>query len=144
VSSLRRPNFIRREWQPLLNVAELPKVGFNTLRHTTATDGLPMGLRGEIVQTRLDHAQIATTVDMYSDVLPELEEMAADLLDAERGFRVEGVLQVPINEHTPRSPEAPEGVRACVSGGPISPIAYGMASARREDAILGVTIRAVG
>jgi hypothetical protein len=34
-------------------------------------------------ETRLGHSQIATTIDTYSDVLPELDEMAADLLDAE-------------------------------------------------------------
>ena len=67
----------------MLKAAELPKVGFNTLRHTMATDGLRMGLHGKVVQTRLGHSQIATTIDTYSDVLPELDEMAADLLDAE-------------------------------------------------------------
>ena len=42
-----------------------------------------MGLHGKVVQTRLGHSQISTTIDTYSGVLPELDEMAADLLDAE-------------------------------------------------------------
>ena len=80
---LRRSNFIRREWRPLLKVCKLPIVGFNTLRHTMATDGLRMGLHPKVVQTRLGHAQIGTTLDVYTDALPELDAEAADLLDAE-------------------------------------------------------------
>ncbi|HIL99925.1 MAG TPA: site-specific integrase, partial [Myxococcales bacterium] len=80
---LRRSNFIRREWKPLLEGAELPSIGFNVLRHTMATDGLLLGLHRKVVQTRLGHSQISTTRDIYSDALPELDAMAADLLDAE-------------------------------------------------------------
>ena len=58
-------------------------MGFNVLRHTMATDGLRMGLHGKVVQTRLGHSQISTTLDIYSDALPELDEMAAELLDQE-------------------------------------------------------------
>ena len=79
---LRRSNFIRREWRPLLEAAELPTVGFNTFRHTMATDGLRMGLHAKVVQTRLGHAQIGTTLDVYTDALPELDTEAANLLDA--------------------------------------------------------------
>lgn len=80
---MRRSNFIRREWKPLLEAAELPEVGFNTLRHTMATDGLLKGLHGKVVQTRLGHSQISTTIDTYSDALPELDMMAAELLEEE-------------------------------------------------------------
>ncbi|HIG72113.1 MAG TPA: hypothetical protein EYQ46_19075 [Myxococcales bacterium] len=79
---LRRSNFIRREWRPLLEAAELPTVGFNTFRHTMATDGLRMGLHAKVVQTRLGHAQIGTTLDVYTDALPELDTEAANRLDA--------------------------------------------------------------
>jgi integrase len=58
-------------------------VGFNTLRHTMATDGLRKGLHAKVVQSRLGHSQISTTLDIYSDALPELDELAADLLDEE-------------------------------------------------------------
>ena len=80
---LRRSNFIRREWRPLLDAAALPTVGFNVLRHTMATDGLRKGLHAKVVQTRLGHAQISTTIDIYTDALPELDALAAELLDAE-------------------------------------------------------------
>ena len=58
-------------------------LGFNVLRHSMATDGLRMGLHAKVVQTRLGHSQISTTLDIYSDALPELDVMAADLLDNE-------------------------------------------------------------
>ncbi len=80
---LRRSNFIRREWKPLLEETKLPDVGFNVLRHTMATDGLLKGLHGKVVQTRLGHAQISTTIDTYSDALPELDAHAAELLEEE-------------------------------------------------------------
>ena len=35
-----------------------------------------------VVQTRLGHARVSTTIDLYTDALPELGEMAAHLLDA--------------------------------------------------------------
>jgi integrase len=38
---------------------------------------------GKVVQTRLGHAHISTTIDIYSDALPELDALAADLLDEE-------------------------------------------------------------
>jgi integrase len=68
-ATLRQSNFIRREWQPLLEFAELPPVGFNRLRHTMATDGLRMGLQVKVVQTWLGHAHSSTTLDIYSDAL---------------------------------------------------------------------------
>ena len=36
-----------------------------------ATDGLRMGLHPKVVQTRLGHAQIGTTLDVYTDALIE-------------------------------------------------------------------------
>ncbi|MDE0911115.1 MAG: tyrosine-type recombinase/integrase [Myxococcota bacterium] len=60
----------------------MPLGGFNVLRHTMATDGLRIGLHGKVVQTRLGHSKISTTLDIYSDALPEPDESAADLLEA--------------------------------------------------------------
>ena len=47
------------------------------------TDGLLEGLHGKVVQTRLGHSLISTTIDTYSDALPELDAIAAELLDDE-------------------------------------------------------------
>ncbi len=41
-----------------------------------------MGLHAKVVQTRLGYAQIGTTLDVYTDALPELDTEAANRLDA--------------------------------------------------------------
>ena len=48
-----------------------------------ATDGLRKGLHAKVVQGRLGHSKISTTMDIYSDALPELDELAADILEEE-------------------------------------------------------------
>ena len=48
-----------------------------------ATDGLRKGLHAKVVQSRLGHSKISTTMDIYSDALPELDELAADILEEE-------------------------------------------------------------
>ena len=78
---LRRSNFGRKHWHPLLERAELPKMGFHSLRHTMATTGLSNGLHAKVIQERLGHARISQTLDTYSHVIPELHEEAASVLE---------------------------------------------------------------
>lgn len=78
---LRRSNFARNEWHPLLERAELPKMGFHSLRHTMATTGLTNGLHAKVIQERLGHSRISQTLDTYSHVIPELHEEAASVLE---------------------------------------------------------------
>ena len=52
-------------------------VTFRNLRHTHATLLLADGVHPKIVQERLGHAKIATTLDTYSHVLPGLQREAA-------------------------------------------------------------------
>jgi integrase len=78
---LRRSNFGRKQWHTLLERAELPKMGFHSLRHTMATTGLTNGLHAKVIQERLGHARISQTLDTYSHVIPELHEEAASVLE---------------------------------------------------------------
>jgi len=64
------------------------------------------------------------------------EERLRVLADEEQGFRVEGTLYVPLTRETPGERELHRASLACGSGGAIRPVAYGGASACREDAIL--------
>ncbi len=52
------------------------------LRHTCATLLLKRGVNPKIVQERLGHASITLTLDTYSHVLPDMQEGAADELQA--------------------------------------------------------------
>ncbi len=78
---LRKSNFERRVWKPLLAKAALPHFRFHDLRHTAATLLLAAGEHPKIVQERLGHSQISLTMDTYSHVLDGMQNGAADKLD---------------------------------------------------------------
>jgi len=78
---LRKSNFIRRSFKPLLRKAGLPDIRFHDLRHTAATLLLARGVNPKVVQERLGHANVSLTLDVYSHVLPSMQQDAADRLD---------------------------------------------------------------
>ena len=67
-------NLLRRSFRPLLNKANLPPIRFHDLRHSTATLLLTLGTHPKIVQELLGHSQISVTMDVYSHILPTLQE----------------------------------------------------------------------
>jgi len=77
-----RGNLVRRHFLPLLAKADLPRVRFHDLRHTSATLLLSQGAHPKVVQERLGHSTIAVTLDVYSHVLPTMQQQAADQLQA--------------------------------------------------------------
>lgn len=79
---LRRPDFQRRSFKPMLKRAGLPNIRFHDLRHTSATLLLSQGVHPKVVQERLGHSQISVTLDVYSHVLPGMQRDAADKLGA--------------------------------------------------------------
>jgi integrase len=70
-----------RSFKALLKEAGLPEIRFHDLRHTAATLMLQQGVHPKIVQERLGHSQISLTLDIYSHVLPTMQEEAARKLD---------------------------------------------------------------
>ena len=79
---LRKSNFGRREWKPLLKAAGVPDYQFKSLRHTMATMALTHGVHGKTVQERLGHSSIVLTLDTYSSVIPEVAQEAAAVLES--------------------------------------------------------------
>jgi integrase len=57
--------------------AALPKLSLHGLRHTHATLLLQAGVPAKIVQERLGHRSITTTMDIYSHVTPGMDADAA-------------------------------------------------------------------
>ena len=55
----------------------LCNVRLHDLRHAHATILLQQGVHPKIVQERLGHSSVSTTLDIYSHVLPGLQEAAA-------------------------------------------------------------------
>lgn len=58
---------------------------FHDLRHTHATLLLRQGINPKIVAERLGHASIGTTMDLYSHVLPDMQEESVRKLDEALG-----------------------------------------------------------
>lgn len=67
-------------------------VRFHDLRHSYATLMLAAGVHPKIVSEALGHSTVSITLDLYSHVLPGLQEAAAKQLDA---VLPEGVRAVP-------------------------------------------------
>jgi integrase len=78
---LRKSNFTRNVFKPLLQKAGLPPVRFHDLRHTAATLRLLLGDHPKVVKELLGHSQINLTMDTYSHVLPTLQKESAARLD---------------------------------------------------------------
>ena len=57
-----------------LKKAGLPNIRFHDLRHSSATMLLGMQVHPKIVQEILGHSQISMTMDIYSHVLPSMQE----------------------------------------------------------------------
>ena len=51
---------------------------FRTLRHSAATLLMAEGVLVKVASELLDHADITTTLRIYSHVLPSMQEQAAD------------------------------------------------------------------
>jgi integrase len=60
--------------------AGLPHISFHSLRHTHATM-LMREVNVKVISERLGHSKIGVTLDVYSHVLPNMQQEAADKLD---------------------------------------------------------------
>lgn len=76
------PNNVSRSFERLMIFAGMPRIRVHDLRHTAATLLLLSGVPAKIVSERLGHASIAITLDLYSHVLPDMQDQAADAMSA--------------------------------------------------------------
>ncbi len=65
----------------LLKKFGLPHMRFHDLRHSAATILLVAGVHPKVIQERLGHSTIATKLDVYSHVLPSMQQEAAKKID---------------------------------------------------------------
>ena len=77
-----RPNHVVDEFKKLLKRAELPDIRFHDLRHSAATLLLGLGVHPKVVQELLGHTQISMTMDIYSHVLPGMQQDAVGKLNS--------------------------------------------------------------
>lgn len=79
---IRRSNFRRRVWTPATSQAGLAGLRFHELRHTHVAMLIAEGEHPKVIQARLGHASIRTTLDLYGHLMEGLDEAAAAALDA--------------------------------------------------------------
>jgi len=77
-----QPRSITHEWNRLLEANKLPRIRFHDLRHSHATHMLKDGIHPKIASERLGHSKIGITLDLYSHVMPGMQEDAVERLDA--------------------------------------------------------------
>lgn len=81
--SLMRPNTLTIYWSDLVGKLELPRIRFHDLRHACATHMLKLGVHPKIAAEKLGHSRVAVTLDLYSHVMPGMQEEATEKVDAE-------------------------------------------------------------
>ncbi len=75
------PDSMSRKWERFLERNMLPKIRLHDLRHSNATALIQAGVSPKVVQQRLGHADITTTLNTYTHVLPSMDITAAETLD---------------------------------------------------------------
>lgn len=71
------PGNVRRSFDAVVKRAGLRPIRVHDLRHSHATLLLLAGVPAKIVSERLGHASVGITLDIYSHVLPDMQDEAA-------------------------------------------------------------------
>jgi integrase len=77
-----QPDTITQDWVRKLADTSLPRIRFHDLRHAHATHLLGSGVHPKVASERLGHSKIGITLDLYSHVMPGMQEDAAERVDA--------------------------------------------------------------
>jgi integrase len=78
---LRRNNFRRRVWIPAVTQSVGQPFTFHGLRHSHAALLIAAGQHPKLIQERLGHASITTTLDVYGHLFDGIDQAAADAID---------------------------------------------------------------
>lgn len=78
---IRKSNFHRRIWVPLLERAKIQDFRFHDLRHTYAAWVLSRTQSYKLLQSQLGHSRPSTTLDIYGHLLPEVAEGGVEAVD---------------------------------------------------------------
>ena len=76
------PNTVTHTFARIVKRAGLSSIRLCDLRHIHGTIRLKVGVYPKVVQERLGHSSITTTLDIYSHTVPGLQKAAAERLDA--------------------------------------------------------------
>lgn len=73
---------VRSTFERVLRRAALPAIRFHDLRHTCASLLLAENVNPKVVSELLGHATVAITLDIYSHVMPDMQEDVAMVIGA--------------------------------------------------------------
>ena len=76
-----QPRSLTHAFQIFLGKRNLQRVRLHDLRHTHATQMLKSGVHPKVAQERLGHSSVAITLDLYSHVMPGMQDEAAQRVD---------------------------------------------------------------
>jgi len=74
---LQMNNLGQREYAKLIKKAGVRPIKFHGLRHTNSTLSLQAGIPAHVVQERLGHKRIETTLGIYAHAMPSMQQEAA-------------------------------------------------------------------
>lgn len=74
-----QPRSLSQMWSAITTT--LPRIRFHDLRHAHATHMLAAGVHPKVASERLGHSRVGITLDLYSHVLPGMQEDAAARVD---------------------------------------------------------------
>jgi integrase len=77
-----QPRSLSRAFRKFMRRHNLPQIRLHDLRHSHATHLLAAGVHPKIAQERLGHSSVGVTLDLYSHVLPGMQEDAVAKVDA--------------------------------------------------------------
>lgn len=77
-----KPSNLTKAFEHIVRKAGVPTVSLHALRHSHASQLLRSGINPKVVSERLGHSKVNITLDLYSKVLPGLQEEAASVTDA--------------------------------------------------------------
>lgn len=78
---LRRKHFRSRVWVPTVKRAGMEDLTFHGLRHSAVGFMIELGTHARVIQKRMGHSSIRTTMDVYGSVLEDVDTEVIDGLD---------------------------------------------------------------
>ena len=73
-------NYVSVTFRRKVRQLNFPVIRFHDLRHTFATIALSHNVHTKVVQEILGHASSKTTLDVYSHVIPTMQEQSVEIL----------------------------------------------------------------
>ena len=79
--SIIPPIYVSQHWARSIGGTKLTKLRFHDLRHAHATQMLANGVHPKVASERLGHSRVGITLDLYSHVIPGMQEDAVATMD---------------------------------------------------------------